>query len=1216
LKRTLSISSLILGVLAATGLPAQTLSVDKTSMTFSAQSGGAKVSQTLNISSLGGSVAFFATSNTTNPNWLTVNPQTGNTPSAVTVTADPTGLNPGIYGASLSIFVGATVAVTVPVSFSVSSIGASPQSLQFTTVFGSTPLSQTIALSGTFSFTAVANSTPGWLIVGPTTGNSPATLNVGLNSAVMATLIAGTYNGSIVITPAGSPSLTVLVTLIVTPTPPVTVSPASLNLGFQVGGANNAAASQTLTVATTAGQTLAFTVSSSVDANPSGKNWITTSASVAGATGSVQVGYDSTVALPPGTYAGNVQVSAPGFTPATTNISVKLLVSPFPLLIVPAAPLNFTFELSGVVPPSQSVTATATTGTIPFTVGVASATNGGNWIVVTPPAAGFSSGTPFSVAVNPVGLVTGNYTGTITVTPGAGTGSVPQQIPVNLTVANDALIVANGCEAASAACSLSFAYQIGQAAPSTQNINVNTSTGAPLNYTATAATTSCGSWLGLTGSTGLTNGVVTVSVLNPTSLGAGPCSGTISIAATNAATGVAAPNSPLTIPVNLLVSSTPLLLVSPASLTFTVPVNGQSSQAVSLTSTSTANPLNYTLALTPITGANWISVNQFSGTTPNSLQITATPGALLSPGTYTGTVTVTATGLGGAAVANSPVTIPLTLQVTAGTLSVSPATLSFSQLAGAPASAPQAVQVSSNGLPLTYNAVASTNGSLNWLSVSPSNGTTGGSFSVTADGSKLTAGTYPGVITVTGVGPNGSPVAGNPATVQVTLVVTAGTVSAAPASLTFTQAAGGPAPAAQTVTVSGTPGPINFTVAAGGGTWLTAIPASGTTPGTIQVSASAGTLAVGQYTGTVTITAPSATGSPISIPVTLNVVAGQVITATPATLAFTSVIGAAVPVTQQVQAATTGSSIPLSVTASTKDGANWLTVTPATAATPATLTVSVNPQTLAAGTYTGTVTINSPNASTPATVPVTLTVLAVPNPVINAIANAASFANGPVAPGENIVIFGAGIGPATLVGLHVTNGVVDSLVGNTRVLFDGVAAPVIYASAGQTSVMVPYGVAGRTSTNVQVEFLGVQSAPIAFNLVQTTPGIYTLNQAGTGPGATLNQDGSVNGSGKPAAKGSVVAVYMTGEGLTTPGGADGTVIPLDGSGLKKPNLLVTATIGGVATTVTYAGSAPGIVSGVMQVNLQIPAGAASGTDPLIITVGTTPCQTGVTIAVQ
>jgi hypothetical protein len=609
------------------------------------------------------------------------------------------------------------------------------------------------------------------------------------------------------------------------------------------------------------------------------------------------------------------------------------------LLIVPTAPLNFTYELSGAVPPAQTVTATATTGTIPFTVGETYATNNGNWIGVTPPATGFASGTPFTVFVNPAGLVPGTYSGTITVTPGAGAGNGAQQIPVTLTVANDPLIVANGCTAASASCALSYVYQIGQAAPASQNISVNSSTGAQLNYTATATTTSCGSWLGLTGSPGLTNGIVTVSVLNPASLVAGTCSGTISIAATNPATNVVVPNSPLTIPVTLVVSANPLLVVSPPSVTLTVPVNGQASQPVSLTSTSPSSQLTYTVTFTTASGGTWLALNQVAGSTPNSsLFVTASPGPILSAGTYTGSVTVTATGPGGAVVANSPVTIPVTLQVTAGSLAVSPATLAFTQLAGAPASAAQAIQVSSSGPSVSYTAVASTNGSGNWLSVSPSSGTTNASLSVTADGSKLNPGSYTGSITVTGTGPNGSPVSGSPATVQVTLTVTSGTVSAAPTSLTFTQAAGGSVPAAQTVTLSGTPGPVNFTVAAttaSGGTWLTATPASGVTPGTLQVSASAGTLAIGQYTGTVVITAPGASGSPISIPVTLNVTSGQAITATPATLAFTYIIGTAVPAAQQVQASTTGSSIQLSATATTKDGASWLAVTPATAATPA-----------------------------------------------------------------------------------------------------------------------------------------------------------------------------------------------------------------------------------------------------------------------------------------
>ena len=71
------------------------------------------------------------------------------------------------------------------------------------------------------------------------------------------------------------------------------------------------------------------------------------------------------------------------------------------------------------------------------------------------------------------------------------------------------------------------------------------------------------------------------------------------------------------------------------------------------------------------------------------------------------------------------------------------------------------------------------------------------------------------------------------------------------------------------------------------------------------------------------------------------------------------------------------------------------------------------------------------------------------------------------------------------------------------------------------------------------------------------------------------------------------------------------------SALKNPVLPVTATIGGVQATVAYAGSAAGLVSGVMQVNLVIPATAPTGSNvPSVVSVGGTPSQAGVTVAIQ
>jgi len=257
---------------------------------------------------------------------------------------------------------------------------------------------------------------------------------------------------------------------------------------------------------------------------------------------------------------------------------------------------------------------------------------------------------------------------------------------------------------------------------------------------------------------------------------------------------------------------------------------------------------------------------------------------------------------------------------------------------------------------------------------------------------------------------------------------------------------------------------------------------------------------------------------------------------------------------------------------------------------------------------------------------VSLTVVAIPTPVLTAIKNAASYASGAIAPGENIVLGGTGIGPAALAGLQLTSaGAVSTVVAGTQVLFDNVPAPIVYASSTQTSVIVPFEVSGRATTQVVVMYQGAASAPLTYNVVQAQPGIYATNQQGSGPGAILNQDFSVNGPNSPAPKGSYVAVYLTGMGQTSPQGLTGGVAPLTASGQKMSLLPVTATVGGVpvpTTAVAYAGTAPGFVEGVIQVNLQIPAAAASGADQLVITFGASntaasfSTQTGITVEVQ
>jgi uncharacterized protein (TIGR03437 family) len=298
---------------------------------------------------------------------------------------------------------------------------------------------------------------------------------------------------------------------------------------------------------------------------------------------------------------------------------------------------------------------------------------------------------------------------------------------------------------------------------------------------------------------------------------------------------------------------------------------------------------------------------------------------------------------------------------------------------------------------------------------------------------------------------------------------------------------------------------------------------------------------------------------------------------------------------------------------------SWLVVYPLSGTGSAHVNVIGVPAGRAIGILQATLIIQAPTASPQSlSIPVTLQISGSSKPSTTAIVNSASYATGPLAPGENIVIFGNGIGPSNLTQNIVANSPFGSLVANTRVLFDGIPAPILYASANQTSVMVPYGTYGRFSTSVVVEYGGVQSNPVVFNVAPSAPAIYTLSQSGTGQGAIINQDGyTTNTPATPEIRGNVITVYMTGEGQTSPPGSDGAIIPPILSALKTPVLPVSATIGGIPATVLYAGSAAGLISGVMQVNVRIPANAPIGSSvPIVITVGSAATQTNVTLAVS
>ncbi len=244
-----------------------------------------------------------------------------------------------------------------------------------------------------------------------------------------------------------------------------------------------------------------------------------------------------------------------------------------------------------------------------------------------------------------------------------------------------------------------------------------------------------------------------------------------------------------------------------------------------------------------------------------------------------------------------------------------------------------------------------------------------------------------------------------------------------------------------------------------------------------------------------------------------------------------------------------------------------------------------------------------------------ITPVAGPAPVLAAggVVNAASFLAGPVAPGELVTLYGTGIGPARLANFSLQPGFVDTLTGETTILFDGVPAPMIYASAGQTAAIVPYSVAGKATTSIVAVFQGRSSAPLVMPVTAAAPALFSADSSGKGQGAILNQDNSVNTPANPAEKGSVVILFGTGEGATTPAGVDGriatTVFP-------KPVQTVSVTIGGLDAPILYAGTGPFQVAGVFQINATVPAGAASGAVPVVVKVGSASSPSGLTVSVK
>jgi uncharacterized protein (TIGR03437 family) len=1080
------------------------------------------------------------------------------------------------------------------------SLTAYPPQLLFNGASGPSQPLQLTSTGGPVNFTVSAFSDTNWLQVSPTSGVTPATLSVAIGSAAPTATDVGYLNISsaggflsipVVFNPSSSGGIS-----------PISTNPNSLSFNFAAN--STVPATQSVQVSSSSSSITSFTAS---PVTSNGGNWLSVTPSSGPLPNTLMVTVNP-AGLQAGSFQAAIAINAPGSN--GVSLPVQVTIAGTPGINVSPAQLSFGYQIGTSQPLAQTLSVTSTTGAnVSFTASATTSTCGSNWLVLSPQ----SGATPstLSVQVNTASLSAGNCTGVITISaPGASNPNVT--VAVSLLVSTNPLLQVPTTGP-------TFNYQISSSTlPAAQNVQI-TSTTPGVNFTASASPASGSpAFLQVAPTSGTTPQALALSLNQQALANVGPGIYTETVTITAAGAG----NSPQSFPVTLIVNSNPILTANVPSLNF----NYQTGQTVpspqTITVSSTGAPLIYSVAVNASSCAGFLSAAQSSGSTfsppPQVLNqvVVSVNTTSLTPGVCSGNVTLSVPGS-----STPPLVIPVTLNVSnTALLNVGQSSINVTTLAGAAATT-QTVSLSStdpnNQLPFT--AIATTNPvGLTWLSVAPNSGNTPNNLQVTINPTNLGPGTYSGSITVSSSATN------VPAqTVPVTLVLASSTATANPASVAFTQTLSGTQPAAQTVQISGAPAGTTIgvqTTMLNGSGWLTA----SVSGNVVTINANGSQLPQGAYQGVVTVFVPGAANSPLYIPVTLSVGPAPTISVTPTSVTFTYASGSTtLPAPQVVQVTSTGSvtfNATFTPNASIANRGNFITVTPASGTAPATITLGVNSTILATlpqGTYAGTVTVSSPGIASQ-TVNVSLTVGAAPPPAITAIVNAATLQPGPIGPGEIISIFGTNAGPSTPQTFTLTTaGTVPTTLGGVTVTFNNVSAPLIYVSATQINAIVPYEVAGQTTVPVEVQFGGMTSAILQANVVATDPGIFSVSQGGSGQGAILNQDYSVNGANNPAAKGSVIQIFATGEGQLVPAVATGSVTPGAPPFSKPVATPVTVTIGGQTAQIEYAGEAPTLVSGVIQINAVIPAGAASGNQPVVVTIGTNSnTNQNITVAVQ
>ena len=936
----------------------------------------------------------LAASTSDGGSWLSVTSVTGTAPEAVTVGILPASLPGG--GGTAGTFVGQLVLttagseVTIPVSVVVGdSVFMQINPLNFTMPFGgANPLSQVLAVSSTgsaFNFSAAVATGKGgsWLQTSPTGVNCCITPEVVRVNVIASSLPVGIYTGEIILTQYGSATvnnnmaITVPVTLTVTRggTSFFDSMPGELSFSMQTAGI--APPAQKFQIGNGGSGTLAWTL---VKTTADGGNWLTVSAASGTAPTVVTIGITPAM-LPGGAQLAGTFVGQVLLVSSSSRVTIPISVVVGDSVFRQVNPINFTMPFGGSNPLPQILNIASTGAAFNYSA-AATTSKGGSWLQVSPSGVNCCI-TPevMQVSVTASTLAAGVYTGEIVLTQyGAATvnNNMAITVPVTLTVAASGSAFFD-----SLAGQLSFAMKTAGHAPPAQVFQIRNGGAGALNWTLSKSTADGGNWLTVSPTSGTAPTLISVAIVPGSLPGGGQLAGNFVGQVLIESSG-----STVTVPVSVVVGDSVFTQVNP--INFTMPFGGGNPLPQILSIASTGSQFNYSAVAATGKGGNWLTVAPTGVNcciTPEAMRVTVNA-STLAVGIYSGEITLTQ--YGAATVNNNmAITVPVTLTVAAsGTpfFDNTPGQLSFSMKTMGKVPPAQAFQIRNGGTgALTWTATKSTADGANWMTISATTGTAPTILSVgivaaSLPGAGKLPGTFTGQVLISS--------AASTVTIPVSVVV-GDSVFVQVNPINFTMPVGGPNPLPQILTMASTGTEFNYSTAVAtgkGGSWLTIAPTGVNcciTPESMRVTVSASTLTAGTYTAEITFTQYGAAtvnnNMAITVPVTLTVAASGTafFDNTLGQLSFSMKPGTAPPAhTFQIRNGGAGT-LSWTLTKSTADGGNWLTVTPATGKAPTVVTAKVALAALPgkgqiAGTFTGQVLISTATGSV--TVPVSVIV--------------------------------------------------------------------------------------------------------------------------------------------------------------------------------------------------------------------------------------------------